>query len=166
MTKNLRWKILIIVGVIALSIFSFYPPGEKVNLGLDLKGGVHLVLRVQTEDALQVETETAADRLREQLKTANIGATVTVASATEFRMDNVPPDQDQAVRTMLAEIEATYSRSPGAGGYTLTMRPNDDAAEHRESAARGCRQPGAPNHRPARQRARRRRAHHRASHSG
>jgi preprotein translocase subunit SecD len=124
MAKNLRWKVLIIVGVIALSVFSFYPPGQKVNLGLDLKGGVHLVLRVQTEDALRVETETAVDRLREQLKTANIGATVTFTSPTEFRMENVPSDQDQAVRTMLAEIEGTYSRSPGAGGYTLTMRPN------------------------------------------
>jgi preprotein translocase subunit SecD len=124
MTKNLRWKVLIIVGVIALSVYSFYPPSQKVNLGLDLKGGVHLVLRVQTEDALRVETETAADRLREQLKTANIGATVTVTAPTELRVENVPPDQDQAVRTMMAEVEATYSRSPGAGAYTLAMRPN------------------------------------------
>ena len=53
MAKNLRWKVLIIVGVVALSVWSFYPPDQKVRLGLDLKGGVHLVLRVQTDDALQ-----------------------------------------------------------------------------------------------------------------
>ena len=43
MAKNLRWKLLVILGVIALAVFAFYPPSEKVRLGLDLKGGVHLV---------------------------------------------------------------------------------------------------------------------------
>ena len=52
---SLRTKLLIIAGVIALSVFAFYPPDQKVNLGLDLKGGVHLVLRVQTDDALRVK---------------------------------------------------------------------------------------------------------------
>ena len=72
MAKNLRWKLLVIVGVVALAVFAFYPPDKKIRLGLDLKGGVHLVLRVQTEDAVRLETDTTADRLREQLKTANI----------------------------------------------------------------------------------------------
>ena len=59
MTMNLRWKILLIIGIVALAGWSVYPPGEKVRLGLDLKGGVHMVLRVQTDDALRIETETA-----------------------------------------------------------------------------------------------------------
>ncbi|MEO7157711.1 MAG: protein translocase subunit SecD, partial [Vicinamibacterales bacterium] len=62
MSKNIRWKLLIILGVIALAVWSFYPPDKKVRLGLDLKGGVHLVLRVQTDDALKLETQTTADR--------------------------------------------------------------------------------------------------------
>ena len=49
MAKNLRWKVLIILGVVGLAIWSFYPPDQKVKLGLDLKGGVQLVLRVQTD---------------------------------------------------------------------------------------------------------------------
>ena len=65
MAKNLRWKVLTILGAVALSVFAFYPPGQKIRLGLDLKGGVHLVMRVQTDDALRLETETTADRLRE-----------------------------------------------------------------------------------------------------
>ena len=40
---------------------------EALKLGLDLKGGVHLVLRVQTDDALKLETETEMERLREPL---------------------------------------------------------------------------------------------------
>ena len=38
-----------------------------MNLGLDLKGGVHLVMRVQTDAALRIETETTVERLRETL---------------------------------------------------------------------------------------------------
>jgi preprotein translocase subunit SecD len=123
MPKNLRWKLLIIAAVIGLSVFAFYPPDQKLRLGLDLKGGVHLVMRVETDQALRVETDTTADRLREQLKTANIPATVTVASATEFRVEGVPADQDQAFRPLLTDIELTYNRSSGAGAYTFTMRP-------------------------------------------
>ena len=56
MGKNLRWKLLTILAVVALSVFAFYPPDQKVRLGLDLKGGVHMVLRVQTDDALRLLT--------------------------------------------------------------------------------------------------------------
>lgn len=125
MAKNLRWKLLIILGVIALSVFSFYPPDQKVRLGLDLKGGVHLVMRVQVEDAVRIETDTTADRLREQLKTSGLtAATVSVNTPTEFRVDGIPPDQDQVFRGLLTDIELTYNRSSGAGTYTFTMRPN------------------------------------------
>ncbi len=125
MAKNLRWKLVVIVGVVALAIFAFYPPDQKIRLGLDLKGGVHLVLRVQTEDAVRLETETTADRLREQLRTAGIpDATVTIVSPTEFRVDNVTADKDQAFRGLVTDIEPTYNRSSGAGNYTFTMRPN------------------------------------------
>jgi preprotein translocase subunit SecD len=134
MAKNLRWKILIILGVIAVSVYAFYPPQTKVRLGLDLKGGVHLVLRVQVDDAVRLETDATADRLREQIKTANIpGATLTIVSPTEFRVDGVPPDQDQAFRALLVDAEQVFNRTSGAGTYTFTMRPNL-AAQFREEA--------------------------------
>lgn len=124
MAKNLRWKLLVIVGVVALAVYSFYPADQKIRLGLDLKGGVHLVLRVQTEDAVRLETQTAADRLREELKKTVPAASVTVVSPTEFRVEGVPSDQDAAFRQLLTDIELTYNRSSGAGSYTFTMKPN------------------------------------------
>ena len=125
MAKNLRWKLLIILGVVALSVFAFYPPDQKVKLGLDLKGGVQLVMRVQTEDAVRIETETTADRLREQLKTSGLAAaTVTLVGETGFRVDGVPSDQEQAFRALVTDIELTYNRSSAAGAHTFTMRPN------------------------------------------
>ena len=126
MAKNLRWRVLTIVAVIALSVFAIYPPEDKIKLGLDLKGGVHLVLRVLTDDALRLEVQTSADRLAEQLKTANIPvSSVNVSGPTSFTIA-VLPEQDGAFRasTSLAELEVNYERSSGAGGHTFTLRPN------------------------------------------
>jgi preprotein translocase subunit SecD len=133
MAKNLRWKVLVILGVIALSVFAFYPLDQKVRLGLDLKGGVQLVLRVETEDAVRLETETTADQLREQLKTQTIPATVTIVSPTEFRVDGVPTAQDAAFRQLLTNTELVFNRTSGAGTYTFQMRPNL-AVQFREEA--------------------------------
>jgi len=126
MAKNLRWKLVVIFAVVALAVFSFYPPGEKVHLGLDLKGGVHLVLRVQTDDALKLETQTTADRLAEQLKEKSVATSGYVVNGpTSFTFNGVAPDQDATFRGNLTEVEVNYDRSSSAGGsYTFTLKPN------------------------------------------
>ncbi len=155
MNKSLRWKILAIFGVVALCVWTVYPPAEKVRLGLDLKGGVHLVLRVQTDDALRLETETAMERLREELVkggVANVAATALAVDA--FQISGVPPNQDALVRQAATEIEATYNRESGAGGsYTFRMKPNIA-----EPAAPGDCGAGTAHDRAARERAWRGRA--------
>ncbi|MGH9440826.1 MAG: protein translocase subunit SecD [Thermoanaerobaculia bacterium] len=66
-----------------------------IKLGLDLRGGIHLVLQVQTADALKIETDEAVARLSEQnsgqqLKLGAITATgpasfdVTVAADSDL----------------------------------------------------------------------------------
>lgn len=125
MAKNLRWKIIVILAVVVVAVYAFYPPQEKVHLGLDLKGGVHLVLRVQTDDALKLEVQTTADRLVEQLKAKNINVTATIDGATGFTINGVTPDQDATFRGNLTEVETNYDRSSGTGGsYSFTLKPN------------------------------------------
>jgi preprotein translocase subunit SecD len=97
-----------------------------VKLGLDLKGGVHLVLRVQTDDALRVESETAMERMRGELVKAGASAvTASSVSPTTFEVAGVPQAQEATLRQLSSEIENTYNRESRAGGaYRFTMKLN------------------------------------------
>src|SRR5689334_24679776 len=57
MNRNLLWRGLLILAVAAICVVLAYPLDKKINLGLDLQGGMHLVLQVHTEDALRAETD-------------------------------------------------------------------------------------------------------------
>lgn len=135
MNRSFSWKVGIIAAVLGLSVWAFYPPAQKVKLGLDLKGGVHLVMRVQTEDALRVETESSAERLRQELATRNIGAAVAEEPPTRITVTGVPQAQDQEFRRLAEDqLGAAYDRATGAGGsYTFTMKPNVERTLRDES---------------------------------
>jgi preprotein translocase subunit SecD len=127
MQKNLRWKVIAIVVVTGLAIWSFTPPSTKIKLGLDLKGGVQLVLQVKTDDALRLETDTSGEQLVEELKRQNItvGGLRSV-SITEFAIDGVPPASDAQFREIAqAQLGLSFDReSAGGGTYTFRMKPN------------------------------------------
>ena len=139
--SNLRWKLVTIVVVtVVFAAVGVYPivaarwglTGPKVltdrqlKLGLDLKGGVNLVLRVQTDDALRIEAETEMERLRELLSTARINTTnIAIAGTNAFKVEGVSPDQDSAFRTAANEVSANFDRDSGVNGtYTFTLKPN------------------------------------------
>jgi preprotein translocase subunit SecD len=123
MIKDIKWRLIIIAAVIGLSVWSFYPPEQKVRLGLDLKGGVYLVLRVNTDDALRVETETTVERLRDALTRASVQFTkVDVVSPTEFRVEGI--QDDAGFRDAVADAETSYDRSSETNGYSYRMKPN------------------------------------------
>src|SRR5262245_43175741 len=124
MMKDVRWRVALTVAVVALSVWAFYPLDKKLKLGLDLQGGVHLVLRVQTDDALKAETETTVGRLRESLSKAGVTFTkLEVTGADEFQIAGV--SNDEAFRTAAAaDADAVFDRNPGPGGYTFKMKPN------------------------------------------
>ena len=134
--KNLKWKLLTIVGVIVFAAAMIYPPVDtpsrkgRISLGLDLKGGVQLVLRVKTDEALQYTSEDAAERLRLALREKNIaGPTITVSASapTRIAVAGVPPPMDSAFRALAdaqPELVAQYARNPAAGGYTFDLKPN------------------------------------------
>ena len=126
MSKNTQWKLLAIVAVAVLSVVSIYPPQEKIRLGLDLAGGVHMVLRVQTDDALRVDTETRAEQLGEQLGLQGIVVTsVAAVDPTTIRIEGVPQDRDAEFRQIADDQleRAGYGRETATSGtYVYAMR--------------------------------------------
>jgi len=48
MTKNLQGRIALALGVLVFALIGMLPLKEKINLGLDLQGGMHLLLKVDT----------------------------------------------------------------------------------------------------------------------
>ena len=125
MQKNLQWKLLAIVAITALATWAVLPPEERIRLGLDLEGGVHMVLRVQTDDALQIETETSAEQLSEQLSLQGMSdAAIIPVDAVTIRAEGINSDRDTEFRRLSDErLAASYDRESGAGGtYTFRMR--------------------------------------------
>ena len=68
MDKNFKWKVLLIIGIIAFSLWKVYPPQEKINLGLDLQGGMHLVLQVELDKIPEEARKDAVDRALEVIR--------------------------------------------------------------------------------------------------
>ncbi|MFP3939348.1 MAG: protein translocase subunit SecD [Acidobacteriota bacterium] len=99
MNRNLLWRGILIVFVVGILTWSAYPLDEKLNLGLDLQGGMHLVLQVQTLDALRAETETDMDRAVRVLDSeAGItGVDARRIDETSFALTGIPPERDGAV---------------------------------------------------------------------
>jgi preprotein translocase subunit SecD len=154
--NNLRWKLLLTFAVtVIFGAVGVYPiiaqrfgitqpkalVDRALKLGLDLQGGVHLVLRVQTDDALRAETEGEMERLRERLNTAGIASSnLVVESPTSFRVEGITPDQDPAFRNAANELSTNFDRNSGTNGtYTFAMKPNV-AVQLREEAVVQARQ--------------------------
>src|SRR5262245_45440359 len=79
MNRTIRTRLLVTFLLTALSVYLFagFPPAvskmkERIHLGLDLKGGIHLVLEVVTDDAIRAETDQAIESVRALLQKQNI----------------------------------------------------------------------------------------------
>jgi len=143
MQKNLRWKLILIFAFLAVCLFYWISPGAKgapwmsrLNLGLDLKGGIHLVLQVVTDDALNQELVQDADRISQELKSKNIafetskkgnGYSVEIAGVDPARSNEARAYFETAfarkydVRSTMVGEKTNYSLSL-MGTYTREMR--------------------------------------------
>ena len=85
MNKNFLWKTALILGILLVFLFgifgvpkSFSGQGllsaitDHIHLGLDLRGGTHLILQVQVNDAVNVDAQNAIEVLKEQLRSHKI----------------------------------------------------------------------------------------------
>lgn len=136
MKKKLRWKIILVVGVLALSIYLAYPPGKKVNLGLDLSGGMHLVLQVVTDDAITSETDQDILRLQEQLKKKEITyETAAKGDVGRFTIQGIDPEQEGQIHDLLDDMFNSWNYT--VIGQTVSLEMKASVAQYlRDQAVR------------------------------
>src|SRR5437870_10101882 len=138
MNKRVRTRFLITLGVTLLSIglFAGFPPSvakmkQKVHLGLDLKGGTHLVLQVVTDDAIRAETDQAIETLRQQLQKDNIVfRQLTRTQSNTLQAVGVNPAKDSDFRRIVNERFTEWDLISTAGEvpntYTLRLKPTQE----------------------------------------
>jgi len=68
MERRTLYKSVFILGIIGLCAYFTFPLNKRINLGLDLKGGMHLLLKVDTSKLSDKAKEDAADRAVEVIR--------------------------------------------------------------------------------------------------
>ena len=124
MRKDLRWKAILVLAVIVLAVFFSYPPGEKIHLGLDLKGGMHLVLEVITDDALSIETDQEILRLEDLLKRENLEyTTVSKEDIIRFSIQEINLDQEEEIQDLLDDYFKDWNYSITGNLVSFSLKP-------------------------------------------
>ncbi|KAA0258679.1 protein translocase subunit SecD [Deferribacter autotrophicus] len=71
MKYKLRWAIIFIVIVGAL--ISLFPLNEKIKLGLDLRGGMYVLLGVDVDKAVEAKLDTLVTQIKKDLRGEKVG---------------------------------------------------------------------------------------------
>lgn len=143
MRENLTSKTILIVAVLVVCVLGItgIPSGfsgaalktsilNRIHLGLDLKGGTHLILQVMVDEAVGITTDSDASHIQQDLQSNGI----TVGSVTKpdtanpalIQINGAPPDRVSDIRSVLtARYGQDYDIASGANNatWTLTMKP-------------------------------------------
>jgi preprotein translocase subunit SecD len=146
MSSQLRWKFVLILIVILVCLFGIFGMNangpafptsltalkqnlaDRIRLGLDLKGGSHLVLQVQVEEAIGQRCDQAIDQLRKQIRDQKITVgEIRRVDDTHILVRDVDPRTSTAFNDLVGSQFTDWASSPAAGeqsGYLLTMKPS------------------------------------------
>jgi preprotein translocase subunit SecD len=149
MKKNLKNKIALIVAVVVIFVYGIFgvPSGitgnalkesltKRIHLGLDLRGGAHLILQVEVQEAVSAETDNTVGRIQQDLKTANLNFSQVYKPDPEnrpqtIRVEGTSSDKASDVRSALEGKYANEYDVSGGGAdssFTLTMKPMIETA--------------------------------------
>jgi preprotein translocase subunit SecD len=137
-------KTLLIVAVLLVFVFGIFgiPKGiglsawktaltDRIHLGLDLKGGIHLVLQVMVQEAVSAETDNAVARVQADLQQGGFPARSVLKPDPKkpelIQVQGTPPDRVGDVRSLLdSRYSAQYIvASEPNNSWTLTMKPTE-----------------------------------------
>jgi len=141
MNKNLSWKLTVIIGILLVFLAGIFgipkdwsgrgvlaSIADRIHLGLDLRGGTHLILQVQVNDAVNVDSDNAIARLKEDFRSRKINyADITkpdpVNHPEMIVVKGVPPDQTSDFKNIISDRLPEYDASSGAeNSWTVSMK--------------------------------------------
>lgn len=144
MKQNLLWKSVFIVAVLLVFVYgifgipsSFSGQGlaealqHRISLGLDLKGGTHLILQVQVNDAVNIDAQQAMERIKEALRRRNIAfADISqpdpANNPDHVVIKGVSADHSSDLRDIVSTDLPEYNLNSGAQDtYSLSMKPSN-----------------------------------------
>ncbi len=146
MKKNLKGRIALIVAVLVVFIYGIFgiPSGftgqsllagvtKRIHLGLDLRGGAHLILQVVVSEAVSAETDSASARIQQNLKAANLTFSQVVkpdpTKPQIIRIDGTAPGQSSDIRSLLdSKYSNEYDVTGSDASFTVTMKPQVEQA--------------------------------------
>src|SRR5271154_2393444 len=116
MNSQLQWKFVLICMGILVCVYGLvgvpvFPTSraqvkqnlaDRIKLGLDLKGGSHLVLQVQVDEAIGQRCDQAVDQLTKQLREKNVNVgDIRRLDDTHIQVDNVEPATSSTFRDIV-----------------------------------------------------------------
>ena len=142
MSSELKWKFIFIVIIILFCIFGIvglpeFPTSakqlkdnlaERIKLGLDLKGGSHLVLQVQVDEAIGQRCDETIDALTKALHDKNVlFGEIRRVDDTHILVRNIDPSTSGTFRDIVTNQFIDWTLAPATGeqnGYLLTLKPS------------------------------------------
>src|ERR1700733_3285369 len=141
MNKNLNWKLVTIIAILLVFLFGIFgvPKDwsgkgllaaitDRIHLGLDLRGGTHLILQVQVNDAVNVDSDNAIARLKEDMRVHKISyADITKPDPVNHPemvvVKGIPPEQTSDFKSIVSDRLPDYDATSGAeNSWTVAMK--------------------------------------------
>ncbi len=148
MSRNLTVKAAVVAAVIIIALIYLVPtfagktpswwggilPSDQIHLGLDLQGGMHLVLEVEVDKAVSSAVERASQELRRKMNEEKIRATRPEAGPGHTITVTLLADSDRAkfqdlVKTEFPDYKEVSAKSDSEGKVQVTLKLTPAAAK-------------------------------------
>lgn len=128
MHTELRWKIPLILFVVATFSWLAWPLEEKIKLGLDLQGGMHLLLEVETEKAVEFSMEQRTEDIKHALGDEDIEVDRVLLNkdTNVIRVLLVDAIDTTGAETVLKNYTALEKKESLRGGLELVYQLRED----------------------------------------
>ncbi|OGU13526.1 MAG: protein-export membrane protein SecD [Geobacteraceae bacterium GWC2_53_11] len=153
MPKGTGWRISLIAAFVVLSFLYLTPtlasklpswwgnllPKDKIHLGLDLQGGTHLVMEVDTQKAVEGSLDLVATDLEDTLNGKNLRfKRIARSGSDKVSVVLYEKGTADAVQKLIKDKYPSYEQSPtfDEGGFVaLTLRVGEKDAQDRKDKA-------------------------------